>query len=76
MTQWLADNYKKLKSDLSFTAPAHQGVPYPEEFNAIWHYVFGFANRHLVEAGLFGDPYASPRRYQGDIPAVFDNGVL
>jgi hypothetical protein len=76
MTQWLADNYKKLKADLSFTAPAHQGVPYSEEFNAIWHYVFGCANRHLVEAGLCGDPYAPPRRYQGDIPAVFENGVL
>ena len=76
MAQWLADNYEKLKSDLSFTAPAHQGVPYTEEFNAVWHYVFGLANRQLVEAGLFADPYASTRKYQGDIPAVFANGVL
>lgn len=76
MTRWLADNYEKLRSDLSFTAPAHAGVPYPEEFNAIWHYVFGLANRQLVEAGLFGDPDSSTRKYKGDIPAVFENGVL
>jgi hypothetical protein len=76
MAKWLADNYDKLKSDLSFTAPAHQGVPYTEEFNAVWHYVFGLANRQLVETGLFADPYASTRKYQGGIPAVFANGVL
>jgi biotin operon repressor len=76
MAQWLADNYKKLQSDLSFTAPARWGVPYTEEFNAIWHYVFGLANRQLVEAGLFGDPYAPPRQYPGGIPAVFENSVL
>ena len=46
------------------------------ELNAVWHYVFGLANRQLVETGLFADPYASTRKYQGDIPAVFANGVL
>ncbi len=68
MTQWLADNYKKLQSDLSFTAPARGGVPYTEEFNAIWHYVFGLANRQSVEAGLFGDPYAPRANTRGAFP--------
>jgi hypothetical protein len=76
MAQWLADNYKKLQSDLSFTSPARWGVRYTEEFNAIWHYVFGLANRQLVEAGLCGDPYAPTRKYTGGIAAVFENGVL
>ena len=38
----------------------------------IWHYLFGIANRHLVEAGLFADPYASTRNYKGAIPAVYE----
>jgi hypothetical protein len=76
MQGWLAGNYEKLKADLSFTAPGRWGVPYTEEFNAIWHYVFGFANQRLVEAGLFADPYSPARKYKGDIPAVFEDGVL
>jgi hypothetical protein len=31
----------------------------------------GVANRKLVEAGLFADPYAESRRFKGYIPAVY-----
>ena len=42
----------------------------------VWHYVFGFANRRLVEAGLFTDPCAPTRKYKRDIPAAFENDAL
>ena len=37
----------------------------------IWHYIFGAANRQLVEAGLFTNPYAESRRYKGFITVVW-----
>lgn len=70
MDQWLALNYPKIKaglSDLSFT---RAGVPFEDGFTMIWHYLFGIANRKLVETGLFADPYAASRKYKGSIPAV------
>jgi hypothetical protein len=68
---WLAANYDKVKAELSDTAPMRNGVPYGEGFTQIWHYLFGIANRQLVEAGLFADPYAPPRKYKGYIPTAF-----
>ena len=71
MEPWLAANYSKLRGELGDTAPSRWGVPYEEGFTMIWHFVFGPTNQLLVEAGMFSDPYAPERRYQGFIPAVF-----
>ncbi len=71
MDVWLAENYDKIKAELGDTTPTRSGVPYSEGFTQIWHYVFGIANRQLVEAGLFADPYAESRKFKGFIPTVF-----
>jgi len=71
MDSWLAVNYQKIKADLAGTTPLRFGVPYEEAFTQIWHYIFGTANRQLVHAGLFANPYAEGRKYKGFIPAVW-----
>lgn len=71
MEQWFAENYTKLRADLADVTPWRYGQPFPEAFYQIWHCVFGAANRRLVEAGLFADPYSESRRFKGYIPVVF-----
>jgi len=70
MDRWLAANYSKMKAELQDLSFTRSGVPFEDGFTMIWHYVFGIANRKLVEAGLFADPYAAGRKYKGSIPAV------
>jgi hypothetical protein len=33
------------------------------------------ANRSLVEAGFFADPYSPERLHQGFLPAIWSNGL-
>lgn len=70
MDEWLAANYEGLRGDLEDLTFLRSGVPFSEGFTMIWHFVFGIANRNLVEAGLFADPYEEARRFKGAIPAV------
>jgi hypothetical protein len=72
MEQWLAENYESIRSDLEGLSFSRSGVPFSEGFTMIWHYLFGIANRKLVEAGLFADPYAATRVYKGAIPVVYE----
>jgi hypothetical protein len=74
MDQWLVANYPKLRAELSDLSFTRAGVPFEDGFTMIWHYIFGIANRKLVEAGLFADPYAASRKYKGSIPAVSEIG--
>ncbi len=71
MGQWLATNYEPMKTELSNITPSREGVPYAEGFTQIWHYVFGAANRQLVEAGLFANPYSDEQKHKGFIPTVW-----
>ena len=68
---WLAAHYEQLHNDLAGLTPLRYGVPFADGFTQVWHYIFGEANRQLVEAGLFADPYAENRKYKGFIPAVW-----
>ena len=70
MSQWLAENYPKIKSELQNLSFTRSGVPFEDGFTMIWHYLFGLTNRQLVEAGLFTDPYAPDRKYKGSITVV------
>lgn len=72
MSEWLEANYPRIKSDLADLSMAKAGVPFEEGFTMIWHYIFGIANRSLVEAGLFADPYAEGRKFPGYIPFLYD----
>lgn len=71
MEEWLAAHYAGVKSDLQELSFMRSGVPFEDGFTMIWHYIFGIANRKLVEAGLFADPYGPARRFPGSIPAVY-----
>jgi hypothetical protein len=75
MEQWLATNYSHIKDDLREITPLRSGVPYATAFTQIWHYLFASANRQLVQAGLFADPYAATRKYKGNIPAVWHTAL-
>jgi len=75
MEQWLAANYDSLKKELSQLTPFRYGVPLTDMFWWIWHYIFGAANRRLVEAGFFADPYAESRGARGVIPVVFHRSL-
>jgi len=71
MATWLSENYPRMKDELQDLGFARAGVPFEDGYTMIWHYLFGLANRELVEGGLFADPYAPDRTYQGAIPAVY-----
>lgn len=75
LQSWLAANYGPLKAELADTTPTRWGVRYEEGFTMIWHFVFGLANRNMLEGGMFADPYARERRHKGFIPAVSEAGL-
>jgi hypothetical protein len=72
MAAWHEANYARVRQALSDLTPIQNGVPFERVYTEIWHFVFGFANRTLVEEGLFANPYAESRRYQGFLPVVWD----
>jgi hypothetical protein len=72
MVDWHEANYARIRQALSDLTPIRNGVPFERVYTEIWHFVFGFANRTLVEEGLFANPYAENRRYQGFLPVVWD----
>ncbi|RMD66660.1 hypothetical protein D6833_01210, partial [Candidatus Parcubacteria bacterium] len=72
---WLSANYDDVKAQLSGLTAIRYGVPYSVVFTQIWHYLFGTANRQLVEVGMFVDPYALNRRYKGFIPVVWHKSL-
>jgi hypothetical protein len=71
MDQWLAADYAKVEDELQCITPVRYGVPYADCFTHIWHYIFGTANRQLVEKRMFADPYENSRKYKGFIPTVW-----
>ncbi len=75
MAAWFDENYDRLKAELSRTTPLGDPVPFEDTFYQIWHYVFGIANRILVEEGMFADPYGADRRYPGFIPCVWHRSL-
>jgi hypothetical protein len=71
MTRWHEENYPAIRDQLSSLTPGRNGVPFERVYTEIWHFVFGIANRVLVDEGLFANPYATTRRHKGFIPAVW-----
>ena len=72
MREWHEANYDRIRDDLSDLTPIRNGVPFERVYTEIWHFVFGIANRTLVDEGLFADPYARERRFKGFLPVVWD----
>jgi hypothetical protein len=73
---WLAANFEPIREDLAGITPLRYSVPYDEVFTQVWHYLFGIANKRLVENGFFADPYAPDRKFKGFLPAVWDRSLL
>jgi hypothetical protein len=75
LTVWFEDNYDRLEADLTRATPLGDPLPFEDTFYYVWHYVFGAANRILVEEGMFEDPYGGDRRYTGFVPVVWHRSV-
>lgn len=76
MTRWMDERHQALSADLEDLTPRRYGVPLSRSFWWVWHYLFAVTNRELVTAGLFADPYAPTRTFQGFIPAVYRLDVV
>jgi hypothetical protein len=75
MLEWHEANYDRLREALADLTPTRNGVPFERVYTSVWHFIFGFANRTLVEEGLFADPYGDERRYQGFLPVVWSTDL-
>ncbi len=75
MTRWHEVNYDRVRQALADLTPVRNGVPFERVYTEVWHFIFGIANRTLVEEGLFADPYADDRRHQGFLPVVWSNNL-
>jgi hypothetical protein len=76
MDEWLELNYSTVQANLDRLTAQKYGVPYPQLFTEIWHYLFGLTNKALVTSGHFADPYAEERVSKGMFPFVFSADLL
>lgn len=76
MKDWLKKDYEPFRESVKEISPLRAGVPFPEVFAQLWHYIFGIANQKLVEAELFSDPYAADHVQKGHALAVWEPGIL
>ncbi len=75
MENYFDSEYERLHKELSQLTPFRYGVEQAEYFWEIWHEIFGAANRILIEAGLFADPYSELYGAKGIIPVVFNSSL-
>jgi hypothetical protein len=73
MIAWHDANYATIQDRLSGLTPIRNGVPFERVYTEVWHFIFGLANRTLVEKGFFADPYE--RGHRGFLPAIWKNGI-
>jgi hypothetical protein len=76
MDDWLDLNYSTVEAELIALTARNYGIPYRQLYTEIWHYLFGLANKALVESGHFADPYAEERVSKGMFPFVFDADLI
>lgn len=75
MAAWHEANYGAIRERLADLTPTRNGVPFERVYTEVWHFIFGVANRTLVERGFLADPYAGERRHAGFLPAIWQNGI-
>lgn len=68
---WLDANYAELERALTHLSPLAQGLPFDLVFSEVWHAVFGFATRQLVEVEFYIDPYGPASAFHGFVPVVW-----
>jgi hypothetical protein len=74
--EWLNKDYEPFRESVKEISPLRAGVPFPDVFAQLWHYIFGIANQKLVEAELFADPYSTDHVQKGHALAVWAPGIL
>lgn len=72
---WHAARYSHVAAELADLTPLRHGVPFAAVYSEIWHYIFGYANLYLAEAGVLADPYAPGERFQGFVPVLWWSGL-
>lgn len=73
---WLKKDYEPFRESVKEISPLRAGVPFPDAFAQLWHYIFGIANQKLVEAELFADPYSTDHVQKGHALVVWAPGIL
>lgn len=72
---WLRQNYRPMRGELSGLTAMRAGVPYEALFSQIWHELFGLATRELVRQRIIEDPRAPSANRPGSIPAVWRTAI-
>jgi hypothetical protein len=76
MTSWLAENYERYAEALHEVTPIGHARPFAFSFWNTWHWLFGATNLILTHDGLFTDPYAEDRKFQGSVPVVWSFSLM
>jgi hypothetical protein len=76
MTSWLAENYERYQEALMEVTPIGHARPFAFSFWNTWHWLFGATNLILTHDGLFTDPYAESRKFQGSVPVVWASSLM
>jgi hypothetical protein len=73
MEAWHQQRYAAVKTDLADLTAVKQATSFEVMYTEIWHYIFGYANLYLSEAGLMTDPYAAGWPFPGFVPVLWAN---
>lgn len=76
VADWCERHYDPMRMELSGLTSLRHGVDYAEVFVDLWHWVFGFTNKRLAEAGRIFDAYSPGHKTPGCIGAVAEDPVL
>ncbi|MBN8663630.1 MAG: hypothetical protein J0L83_03600 [Chitinophagales bacterium] len=72
---WLNSNYASIKSDLKTLSCMQHGIDYKIAFTEVWHFLFGYTNKFLCEAGFFVNPESPERFHKGYMPVIWHSEV-
>jgi hypothetical protein len=75
VAEWHAARHDTLRDSLHDLTPLRQGVPFAVVYTEIWHYVFGYTNLYLSQAGLIADPYAPDAPFEGFLPFLWASSL-
>jgi hypothetical protein len=73
MDTWHAAHYATVKKELANLTAVKQATTFEVMYTEIWHYIFGYTNLYLAEAGFMTDPYAAGWPFPGFVPVLWAN---
>ncbi len=76
MISWLEEHYERYQEALMEVTPIGHARPFAFSFWNTWHWLFGATNLILTHDGLFTDPYAESRKFQGSVPVVWSFSLM